>query len=158
MSTDGRKIVSSHLVDIEPAISLTAILRTGEFDNQGSSQPWTWAWTTDSSSFEIWRPRGLYLRLDSTGAIEKFQNRIYTIRAPVALSIGKTGPISYGIIGHNLDGSKVNLVKDTYPFFDALMNVTYDGICEDEDFFPLFMMGRELATRLKIPFNETISP
>jgi hypothetical protein len=34
--------------------------------------------------------------------------------------------------------------------------VTYDGICEDQDFFPILMIGREMAGRLQIPFCETV--
>jgi hypothetical protein len=138
-------------------------LRTGEFDNQGSSHSWTWAWTTDGGSFEIWTPKGIYLSLDSAGGINLFSRslfsgRTYNLKTPKELCIGKTGWISYGIVAINFDGSKVSLVKDTYPFWDACMNVTYDGICEDEDFYPLRMMGRELSKRLSIPFDESIRP
>lgn len=155
-SLDGRKILSSLVKNTEPTMTPNSIFRTGEFDNQGSSRPWTWAWTTDKNPFEIWRPGGLYLKLDPIGQITLFKYKIYSLKAPVALSIGKTGPFSYGVIGLNSDGLKTSLIKDTYPFFDSLFNTTYDGLCEDEDFFPLLKMGRELASKLKIPFDETI--
>ncbi|MBK7962814.1 MAG: hypothetical protein IPK04_17440 [Bdellovibrionales bacterium] len=135
----------------------TSILRTGKFDNQGSSQPWTWAWTTDAHSFEIWRPNGICLRLDTASSLKIFGFREYTLRAPVSISIGKTGPVSYGLIGLNSDGSTISLIKDTYPFFDANFNSTYDGLFEDEDFYPHQEMGRELASRLKIPFDSQIA-
>lgn len=155
-STDKCNILNSHLTEIENLNPNLSKLRTGAFDNQGSSQPWTWAWTTDDSSFEVWRPSGIYLRLESNDEITIFNYRKRTLKKPIALSFGKTGLISFGIIGLNSDGKKTSLIKDTYPFFDALMNVTYDGISEDENFHPLLMIGRELASRLQLQFNEGI--
>tara|TARA_B110001454_G_scaffold124375_1_gene116033 strand:- start:17841 stop:18371 length:531 start_codon:yes stop_codon:yes gene_type:complete len=158
VSDDGLKIVASYLqTDSDDNLEvLSPGVRVGEFDNQGSSYSWTWAWTTDNASFEIWKPSGIYLKLESTGEITLFRKRGQSLKTPKELWLGKTGLISYGIIAGNFDGSKVSLVKDSYPFWDAYMNVTYDGICEDEDFYPLRMMGRELSKRLRIPFDESI--
>lgn len=155
VSDDGRKILSSRLEsgNDEKLEVFPANVRTGIFDNQGSSHPWTWAWTTDNGLFEIWKPSGIYLALDPAGNINLFRRRVYSLKTPKELWIGKTGPISYGIVALSFDDTKVSLVKDTYPFWDAYMNVTYDGLCEDEDFYPLRLMGRELSTRLSIPFT-----
>ncbi|NUM60490.1 MAG: hypothetical protein HUU56_17845 [Bdellovibrionaceae bacterium] len=154
-SPDQRKIVSSYVTN-ELINQEASTLRTGVFDNQGSSQAWTWAWTTDEGHFEVWRPTGLYLSLDSEGLLKVFRFREIIFQTPASLQIGKTGVISYGIVAIYSNGTRVSLLKDTYPFLDALFNVTYDGICEDENFYPLIMIGRELALRLKIEIDETI--
>ncbi|MCK6597324.1 MAG: hypothetical protein L6Q37_03095, partial [Bdellovibrionaceae bacterium] len=51
-SPDQRKIVSSYVTN-ELINQEASTLRTGVFDNQGSSQAWTWAWTTDEGHFEV---------------------------------------------------------------------------------------------------------
>lgn len=107
-SVNGRKILSSRLTEEEPEMAQMTNVRIGSFDNQGTPKPWTWAWTTDEHSFEIWRSSGLYLRLDSEG-IKIFKPCLTLLKTPVAISIGKTGPISYGIIAENLDGSKASI-------------------------------------------------
>ncbi len=151
--TDGLKVLSSQVFDDGTGKKPLVGERTGAFDNQGSPKPWTWAWTTDHGTFEIWKPQGICLKLEEQKIVffnfgwsffSKRSNEV--LRKQISeIKLGKTGPISFGIIAILNDGSQLSLLKDTYPFFDAHMNVTYDGICEDEDFFPLQMM----ASRLK---------
>lgn len=155
-SADGRKVISSQISDIEPIFSSATVIRIGIFDNQGSRHAWTWAWTIDPHSFEVWSPKGLCFKVNPTGDLIFIESRRYETKSLTSICIGKTGWVSYGIIGLSSDGSKVSILKDTYPFFDSVFNSTYDGLCEEEDFFPLQMIGKELSSRLKIPFDSTI--
>lgn len=155
-SDDGQKILSSQISNIEPTFSSATTIRNGIFDNQGSRNAWTWAWTTDSHSFEVWSPKGLYVKVDPNGDLIILQSRRYQTKSLTSISIGKTGRFSFGVIGLSSDGSKVIILKDTYPFFDSVFNSTYDKVCEEEDFFPLQMIGKELSSLLNIPFNSTI--
>lgn len=158
-SVKKEKILKYEIIKEKPFLPNDC--RKGFFDDQGSSSPWTWAWTTDGAAFECWRPSGLQLRLVNQDIMlirpTFLGNRINQIPTSKikSLSIGKTSRFSLGLIGFGHEGQSYPLLKDTYPVMDAALNITYDGICEIEDLFPLIMMGRELARRLAISFNES---
>lgn len=161
----GLKISKAELYPDERVPVTSAASRSGVYENQHTPRPWTWAWTTDDGPFEIWRGRALYLRLDKSQLSLFSPRRLLSWMDPTELKVtteftqlylGKTSRATCGMYGTSKEGRKVVLTMDPQPYNDALFNVTYDGICEDEDFFPHLLMGRELSARLKVPFKEEI--